>query len=512
MYKKIIRNTGIVSAGTLISRLLGAARDIFIAHYFGTSAILEAFLVAFRIPNVLRHLFGEGFSDAVATPVFSEYRKNPQELSRLGSKVFSLLLVVLVGCTVLGIFLAKYLVILIAPGFLTDPAKFLLTVSFTRVTFLYLLFIGLIAVMSSLLYALKKFFIPAFLPAVFNLAVITGLIFFSQYFRRYILVISVIAAGLIQYILVYIGIRRLRLDIRFHWGKGFGDLQIRRMLKLFFPRVGASVIYHLNVFIDTIFSSLSWIVGQGALAAIYYANRIVQFPLALISVSIARVIIFDLSGFHGDRNLTDFKRLFVFAMRNMLFFILPTSIILLIMSGEVLDVIFVRGNFGTEALNLTTPVLGFYSLGLIFFCSVKLLVHSFYSLKDTATPAKISAIALLINVLLSAALMFPLRIGGVALASSISAFVQTVILYRILVEKIGPLPWRNIRSEIVRLCLLGGTVGAAVKLFWFWSPFSSKYINAGIDLVGGAVIFILCGIILGIEQIRYVKQWILRKT
>ncbi|MBN2483600.1 MAG: murein biosynthesis integral membrane protein MurJ [Candidatus Omnitrophica bacterium] len=511
MYRKIAKNTGIVSLGTLTSRILGALRDAIIANYFGTSGVLESFLVAFRIPNIFRDLFGEGFSDAIATPTFSQIAHDRKKLVALGEKVLSLLTVTLAVFTLLGIIFAKYLVVLIAPGFLTDPEKFAMTVSYTRVTFIYLFFIGLISLMSSLLYALKRFFIPAFLPMLFNASLIVGLVFFSRYFQHYILVVSVIIAGLIQYIVVYWGLRHQHLTLRFRWGEGFGDPQIKTMLRRFFPRVGASVVYHLNVFIDTVFSSLSWIVGEGGVAAIYYANRIIQFPLALISVSLARVIIVDLSGFGGHKNMDEFKRLFVFAIRNMFFFIVPLSIVFLFMPYEIIEVIFLRGRFGRDSLGITGSVLFFYSWGLLPFCTVKLLVHSFYSLKDTVTPAKISAIALVVNVVLSAILMFPLRISGVALASSIAASLQTLLLYRALIGKIGPIPWREIVYDTVKLLLLGGVIAVVVKVFWVWGPDVNKYWKCGIDVILGGTIFIIIGMILRLDQFNHLKRWILPK-
>ena len=162
------------------------------------------------------------------------------------------------------------------------------------------------------------------------------------------------------------------------------------MKRLFVPRIWSGIVYHLNVFIDTVFASLSWIVGEGALAAIYYANRIIQFPLALIAVSLARVVIVDMADFHHAQEPDAFKRVFVFALQNILFFIIPISLVFLCVPYEILDVLFGRGEFGPESLAITSPVLFYYAWGLLFFCLARLFIHAFYSLQDTSTPARIA--------------------------------------------------------------------------------------------------------------------------
>ena len=183
MLRKVVRNTYILSLGTLSSRILGFIRDVLIANFFGTSAILEAFLVAFRLPNIFRSLFAEGFSDSVATPVLSEYHKNKEKIFNIGSHLVSLSAIVLLAVTSLGIIFAKQFVILIAPGFIAESAKFNLAVSFSRITFIYLFLIGLSSIITSILYSLKKFLIPAITPVFLNISFIVGILLFSRFFK-----------------------------------------------------------------------------------------------------------------------------------------------------------------------------------------------------------------------------------------------------------------------------------------------------------------------------------------
>lgn len=499
-----------MSTGILFSRILGAVRDIIIARYFGTSGVLEAFIVSFRLPNILRSLFGEGFSDSVATPVLAEYQKDKDRLILLGSHLFSVVMLLLILCTLLGVFLAKPLVIAIAPGFLKESSKLALAAAFTRITFLYLFFIGLVAVLSSLLYVLKKFAFDAFVSSLFNICLICGILFFKEYFHNYILVISACAAGIIQFVAIYFYTRSQGISLKVRFKGAFGDKDIMRMGKLFIPRAGASVVYHLNVFIDTIFSSLGWIVGKGALAAIYYSNRIIQFPLALIALSISRVALVDLSGFHKENNFDEFKKLFLFSFHNILFFIIPAACIFLVMSREIVEVLFMRGDFSEASLAITAPVFFFYSFGLFFFCGIRLLVNTFYSLKDTATPAKAAGVSLICNVFLSAILMFPLKIGGVALASSIAGMLNFFILYKKLVSKVGGIHWGTTWNEIIKLCVAGFITSGVMKAAWLILPYN-KYAKICVGMTAGCLSFLFLCNLLNITQFTYFKKWILKK-
>lgn len=510
MLKRIIKNTYILGLGTLSSRVLGFIRDILIANFFGTAGILEAFIVSFRLPNIFRSVFAEGFSDSVATPVLSEHQGNKERIFETGNHLLSLFTVVLFVATILGIIFAKFLVILIAPGFIAESFKFNLAVSFTRVTFIYLFLIGLSANIVSLLYSLKKFFVPAINPVFLNISFIVGIIFFSQSRESYILVACVLVAGLIQLIFPFVFLKREGFILKFNFFKSLKNNEVIRMLKLFIPRVWSSIVYHLSVFIDTIFSSLVSIVGQGALASVYYANRLIQFPFALIALSISRVAIVDLSSYHHEGNMEDFKKLFVFSLQNIIFFIIPLVSFFLFASKDIIDVIFTRGKFDINSLSMTASVLFFYSFGLFFFCGIKLLVNSFYALKDTTLPAKTATISLVINIVLSAILMFPLKIGGVALGSSLAAALNFGLLYYWLIKRIGKIDFQNTKTQFLKILLLSVVIGITARVLLDFLSFN-KYINMLIVIISLLGIFAVGGYILGIKQISYLKKWVLER-
>ncbi len=510
LFKKITKNTSMISLGISVSMFLGFIRDVLIAFFFGTSAVLEAFIIAFKLPNLFRSIFGEGFSDSVATPVLSEYQGQRQKIFDTGSNLLSLSVIILPFATLAGILFAKPLVIVIAPGFLAEPDKFAMAVSFARITFLYLFFIGLSVNSFSMLYALKKFFVPSITPAFLNVSFIMGLLFFSRFFENYILTICVLSGGILQVIFPFIFLKREGFVFRFRLRNIFKDKVLRRMIKLFPPRILSSIVYQLSVIIDTVFASFTHIVGEGALAALWFANRYIHIPLALFVHAVCRVAIVDLSYYHSQGNFKDFKKLFVFSFQNIIFFIVPISIIYMFLPEGIIDVALTRGDFDLNSLKITSSVLFFYSFGLFFFCGIKLLVNVFYSLKDTVIPAKATAISLAVNVILSALLMFPLKIGGVALGSSLAAMVNFFILYVMLIKKIGKIDWQDTKSQFLKVLFLSLAIGIFSHSLWVSLSFG-KYIKALIVTGGSSAIFVVIGYILGLRQIRYLKTWVSRK-
>jgi putative peptidoglycan lipid II flippase len=510
MLKKITKNTSLLSLGAGLSLFLGFIRNILIARFFGTSAILEAFIVAFRIPNLFRSIFAEGFGDSVATPILSEYQDRRQELFSIGNNLFSLLIVVLSAFTLVGIIFAKYLVMILAPGFIDDPEKFAIAVSFTRITFLYLIFMGLSVNCFSLLSALKRFFVPAITPAFLNVSFIAGIIFFNRFFSQYILVACAIGGGVLQLLLPAIALCREGFKFRLRLRHFFEDKAVRRMIRLFPPRIISSVVYQLNVMIDTILASFSQIVGEGAMAALWFANNFIHMPLALIVYPISRVAIVDFSYFHINGKHSDFKKLLVFSFQNIIFFVIPISFIYIFLSRPIIDVVLQGKAFTAYSSAITASVLFFYSFGLFFFCGIKLLVNIFYAIKDTATPAKVASLSLLINVVASLVLMFPLKAGGLALGTTIAAMVNFIVLYKLLLKKIGAVEWGNTFSQFIKVFVLSLMIMGGSRLLWDVLAFH-KYVKAAIVGGSAAIAFAGLGYVLGLRQIRYIREWISKR-
>lgn len=478
------------------------------AASFGTSPVLEAFLVAFRLPNLFRDVFGEGFADSIAVPVLAHHQKDKTRIFSIGSNLLSLFFIGLAVVTLLGVYFSKYLVIAIAPGFLSQAYKFNLAVSFTRITFFYLLLIGISVNLNAILQALKKFFIPALTPAFLNISFIIGILFFRRFFENYILAVCVIVSGIVQIIFPYIFLRKEGFTFKFRFKDSFKDKDIIKMLELFPSRIWSSVNYHLSVILDTILCSWTVVVGQGAMSAVYYANRLIQFPFALIALSISRVIIVELSFCHQEGNISRFKKLFVFSLQNIVFFIVPVMAVFLFIPQAIIDVLFRRGAFTDASLAPTSQALFFYSVGLFFFCAAKLLVSAFYALKDTATAAKTTAVCLLCNAVLSVILMFPLKSGGVALGSSLAAGVNVLLLYNALIKKIGRFEWEDTAAQFVKVASLS-VAGAGVCRFLWQILELSRYVKIFIVMGSFAAIFVGIGSVIGIKQMEYMRRRLL---
>jgi len=515
MFKKIIKNISIISLGTLISRIFGFIRDLLIAKFFGTSDVLEAFLVAFRLPNIFRNIFAEGFTDSVLTPTLSEYHKDRATLYKIVNKIFVLFSILSLIFVILGIIFSKYLVMISAPGYISYVSKFNLAVSFTKFTFIYLFLICISSIFTSTLYSLKKFFIPAINPVFLNISFIVGIIFFKNIFKNYLLVFCVVFAGILEVIFPYISLKKelFNLNIIDYIKKIkeiISDSVILKIFKLFIPRIWSSIIYHLSVFLDTILASLTDIVGKGALAGVYYANRVTQLPFALIALAIAPVVIVDFSIYYKEKNLDDFKKLLVFSFENIMFFIIPITSIFLFIPEAIIDVIFRRGEFDLYSLKITSSIFFFYSFGLFFFCAVKLLVSCFYSLKDTITPAKTATLSLIVNGILSVIFMFPLKAGGLALGTSISAAFNFFLLYFALIKKIGKIYLGGIKIYFLKVIFLSIIIGVISKILWI-NLYYNKYLKIFIVASVCVLIFTIFSYILGFKQLDYLKECLKKK-
>lgn len=511
--KSIIKSAGIIGFYTFLSRVLGFIRDIVIAYVFGTAAAAQAFVVAFKIPNLIREMIGEGASNAAFVPIFSEYlvqKEKKEQLWDIVRVILSLFLIILVGITVLGIIFAPWIVKIIAPGFIGDSYKLDLTIRLTRMMFPYLVFIGLTAFGMGVLNSFGSFAVPAMGPCLLNIALIVSALYARNYFREPVfgLVVGVLAGGFLQFIINLPPI--FRRGFRF---KGltfqFKHPVVVRVFKLLLPRAFGSVLYQLNVFIDTICASLGSIVGEGAVAAIYYASRVLQFPLAIFGIAISTASLPVMSKQVASQDIEKLKDTISFSLRNIFLILFPASIVLLVLPLPIVRILFQRGNFSAYSTSITSWALLFYGLGLSTTGMAKILASGFYSLQDTATPVKIGWISLVINIILNLVLMFPLKVGGLALASSISSIVNFFLLLHILQKKIGKLNRDRIKKSFGRIILAGLIMGLALNFIWQglflnWTEITRFYLA----LFLASIIFIASCLVLGVEELKGFITWV----
>lgn len=505
----IARSAGVIAAATLASRVLGFVRDIVIAQLFGVYLYAQAFVIAFKIPNLFRDLAGEGAANAAFVPVLSEYlaKNRKDEFWELANVLMNVLLVVLSAITIAGIALSPVLVRLIAPGFTADPAKLAATVTLNRWIFPYILLIGLTAYSTALLNSLRHFALPAFGPCLLNISIIVCALAWGEGIKG--LASGVLIGGVLQ-----LGVQLPMLykkGFRFRFAGRFGHPAIRRIGVLMVPRVFSSAIYQLNNFADSIFGSLSWIVGEGGVAALYFAYRLIQFPLGVFGNSLSQAILPALSSRAAEGDLAQLKETLLFGLRSVLFVMIPASFGFMALSRTIISSLFEGGRFNSYSTGITSGALFFYSIGLFAYGASRILQCGYFAIKDTATPARVAAAAFVLNVCLNAIFMFPLKLSGLALATSVSGISSFLMLFMILRRKLGGFGVRGLLEFSARVfcagivmaevCYIASTYHAALQ-----SRLLSRIFDLAFPIVSGIVVYLGMCRLLRIEQARGVLK------
>ncbi|MFY9402451.1 MAG: murein biosynthesis integral membrane protein MurJ [Candidatus Omnitrophota bacterium] len=477
----LVKSAGIISFATFLSRVLGLLRDIVIARLFGVYLYAQAFVIAFKIPNLFRDFVGEGATNAAFVPVFSEYslKRSGKEFWELANVVLNMLLVILTAITIIGIIFSPFIVRVAAPGFLASMEKFALTVRLNRIIFPYIILISLAAYSTAILNSLKHFSLPAFAPCLLNISIIVFASLFGEGIR-----------GLSWGILVG-GILQLAIQIPVLYKKGF-RLKIPRTLnhpgardigRLMLPRLLSSSIYQLNNFVDSIFGSLSWVVGEGGVAVLYFSYRLIQFPLGVFSNAVSQAILPTFSRQVATSDELELKRTLSFGIRSVFFVMVPAGVFFMVLALPLIEFFFCRDKFDSYAAHLTAQALFFYSIGLCAYGANKVLQSCFFSLKDTLTPAKVSGLGLLLNIILNSVLMFPFKIAGIALATSISGIITFLTLFILAKRKIGDFGVREIGSSFLRIFFSG--VGMGIICYLSVYLLSNRFLGIAVSLIAG---------------------------
>ena len=496
--KRIIKYAGSVSAGTTISRIFGYIRDMLVAHMFGAGMFADAFYAAFRIPNLIRRMLGEGSFSAAFIPVFSEYlhTKTKSETQKLINVVFTLLFVVLFVITVLGMFFSPLLVKIIAYGFTSDPEKLQLTIELTRLMFPFLLFICLAAMLLALLNTLSSFFIPAIAPANLSFAEIIYILALAPLLspgnQIKGLAISVIFGGLGHFLMQYPTLRNLgwKLSFDFH----FNHPGIKKIIFLMIPSIIGISVDQINTFVDTICASF---LGNGAITALYYSNRVMQLPLAIFGLAMATISLPMMSKSVATKNLEELKETLNFSVRVSIIALLPATIGLMVIGLPIIQILFERGKFDIFASLLTNKALFYYALGLPAFAITKIFANTFFSFQDTKTPVKIAFLVMIVHVILCFALMIPLGVGGLALATSLCAYMNVCMLFYKLKKKIGGIGAKKIFISSIKALIASMVMGIIA-----YQIMQIKFLPMIIALI----ISIICSIISFIILLKILKS------
>lgn len=448
--KNVVKAAGIVGSATMLSRIFGFIRDMVVAGLFGTAMTTDAFFVAFRIPNLLRRLLAEGSLTISFVPVFTEYlkKKSKEEAFELAQIAFTVLSIVLVFISLLGVLFSPFIVTLIAPGFLDSPNQFDLTVFLTRMMFPYIFFISLVALCMGILNSLRHFAAPALAPVVLNVSMITAALLLRGLFQEPIiaLAIGVMVGGVLQLAMQWPFIIKMGLRIRFKFNLKHEGL--RKIGVLLVPAVIGGAVDQINIFIGTILASL---LAYGSVSYLYYADRIVELPLGIFAIAIGTASLPSFSEQAARGEMAELKKTIAFSLRLILFITIPAMIALMALRVPILSVLFQRGKFDLQSTLMTAQALLYYTLGLWAFSLRRIIVSAFFSLQDTKTPMKAAIVALVINVVFSILLIGPLKHGGLALATSIASAVNVVLLTAILVKRIGTFFNREFYISVIKV-------------------------------------------------------------
>ncbi|MDD5155112.1 MAG: murein biosynthesis integral membrane protein MurJ [Candidatus Omnitrophica bacterium] len=512
--KSILKSAGVIGLATFLSRLLGFIRDVVLARLFGVYVYAQAFVVAFKIPNLLRDLVAEGAANAAFVPVFSEYKVkySEKEFWELANVVLNLLLVIVTAITVLGIIFSPVIVRLIAPGFISDPQKLELTIRLNRIIFPYILLAALAAYAMSILNTLKHFSVPAFAPCLLNISIIVFALLFGESIKG--LSLGVLIGGILQ----------LAVQIPVLYKKGFHLKLFHRFKhpganligKLMTPRILSSAIYQLNNFVDTIFGSLGFIVGEGGVAALYFSYRLIQFPIGIFSNALSQAILPTFSTQALEDTHHNLKDTLSFGLRATFLVMVPASIAFMVLAHPIISTIFQGGRFDAYSTQQTASALLFYSIGLFAYGGTKILQSCFFSLKDTVTPAKIATIALVVNIVLNAILIFPMKLAGLALATSISGINTFILLFWLLRKKLHSFGARVIVLSFIRIFLASCAMGIICYLVSRHfavseSTLSYKIANLALSIILGLISYIFFCFIFRVKEVHEFWQWLRKR-
>ena len=436
MFIKVI---SIISSLTLLSRVLGYLRDLLIAKVIGAGLISDCFFIAFKLPNLFRRLFAEGSMNSAFIPVVSGVREKVGkiEADQFFSKIFSMLIIFLFFFVILLEIFTPLVISLIAPGFSEDTLKKELTVDFARLTFPFLLFICATSLIGAYLNTLGKFASMALTPVILNLTIITCLVIFfkntDQTFITYYLSLSISIAGIIQLVWMLYNLKRNKVSLSvFGLNKNKFRKPTNKFLKLLVPAILGNGVYQLNLLIDMILAST---LAHGSISFLYYADRVNQLPLGVLGIAISTALLPILSKYVKKNDNVNITKSISSALKYGLLFSLPAFLGIFILSDEIVTFLFYRGQFDLFDVEQTSASLVALSFGLPAFIMIKILVIPFFAREDTITPIKVSLFSISINLILNLLLIDEFKHVGLAISTSVAAWVNMIILISLLIRE-----------------------------------------------------------------------------
>ena len=503
--KHILKSASIISLITVVSRVLGYVRDQRITLLLGTSPAADAYVLAYRIPNLFRRLVAEGSMTASFIPVFTTYmsEKSKEEVWEFANRLFWTLALVVAVITVLGMVFSPQVVHLFAGANIAGRQA----IELNRIVFPYLFFISLAALAMGILNCFHLFGLPAATPVVLNIATI---LFTFAVVRNHFkdpataIVVGILVGGVLQF-LIQVPLL-VRKGMKFTFGLSFSHPGIKNVARLMIPRLFGIGIGQINLFVDTRFATAS-IMPEGSLAALYVADRVMELVLGGYAIAVATAILPMMSHQAAAKDYESLKKTLAFSVRIVAFITVPAALGLMILREPIIRVLFQHGQFVAASTRLTARALLYYAIGLPALATVKLVVPAFYSTSDTKTPVIVASISLMINIILNIVFLefFFKRVqnGGPALATAIASFFDFFALFVIFRLRHGAMGTLEIFRSFGKISLCASIMGVAC---WFGNRYTAFTVESRFLVQ----LLVFSGLIAGATALYLGLAWLFR--
>jgi len=534
--KTISSAAGILAVSALLSKILGLLRDRLLAGNFGAGQEMDIYAAAFRVPDLVYNILIAGGIVVAFLPLFSEYfLKNREEAWKMVNYVLNVFLFLLILCSVVLFIFAPWLIEFIVPGF--DIQSKALTITLTRLMLLSPIFFGISSIFSGVLHYFNRFLVYSLAPILYNLGIIFGILFLAPYQNWGIFGVGL---GVVLGAFLHLGIQLIpAFNCGFHykWLFDFKYPAIKRIFTLMVPRTIAIAGQQINLIVITAIAST---ITTGSIAVFYYSNNIQHLPIGIIGISFATATFPLLSKTWANGQKKEFLQSFSSSFRQILFLIVPASVLMFILRAQVIRIILGTGQFGWWETRLTAACLGLFCLSIFATALIPLIARAFFAFQDTKTPTLISVISVALNIILSFSfvwlLQFPnlfsnsmknilrlqgienIAVVGLALAFSLAAIFQLILLLLFLYKKIGDFEIKKISYSFLKIisAALIMSTGVYFALYFIASFLNTKtflgiFFQAGFASIIGILTYITSAVFLKSQEAKTLKSLILKK-
>ncbi|BAP41724.1 murein biosynthesis integral membrane protein MurJ [Pseudomonas sp. LJDD11] len=507
----LLKSLAAVSSITMLSRVLGFVRDTIIARAFGAGMATDAFFIAFKLPNLLRRIFAEGAFSQAFVPILAEYKNQQgEEATRTFiAYVSGLLTLALAVVTLLGVLFAPWIIWATAPGFADTPEKFALTSDLLRVTFPYILLISLSSLAGAILNTWNRFAVPAFVPTLLNVSMIVFALLLVPYFDPPIMALgwAVLAGGLLQLLYQLPHLKRIgmlvlpRLNLR--------DAGVWRVMKQMLPAILGVSVSQISLIINTIFASF---LVAGSVSWMYYADRLMELPSGVLGVALGTILLPILAKTYADRDRHEYSRILDWGLRLCFVLVLPCTLALGLISEPLTVALFQYGKFDDHDALMTQHALIAYSVGLLGIILIKVLAPGFYAQQNIRTPVKIAIFTLIVTQLLNLAFIGPLQHAGLALAISVGATINALLLFWQLRRQQLFQPQPGWPLFLLKLCVavavMAGVLLGVMQLMPAWAEggMLERFVRLGILVAAGVVAYFAMLLLLGFRLKDFARK------